>query len=199
MDGTPEQAENLERSETKKLNNLSKTWIQDVMDTRSVFETAPDPFSTPPPFDSVVYLRGEIAELEMALHKATRNDDLRNPDSTRGGVAEEIGDTLFMLATVAAQADLRIRSYNYHTGYVERQLVKPSNRDLLDTTADALEAAVDLYGEMDENGEFPVADMASALLSEIYSNVELLACWCEIDMAGALAGTIKKIEARSGL
>jgi hypothetical protein len=52
---------------------------------------------------------------------------------------------------------------------------------------------------MDENGEFPVANMASALLCEIYSNIELLAYWCKIDMASALASTIQKIKARCGL
>jgi NTP pyrophosphatase (non-canonical NTP hydrolase) len=182
------------------MNNLPKTWTSDVMDKREgAFEIAPNPFFTPPLFDSVVYLRGEIAELEMALHKITRDGDLRNPKSARGSVVEEIGDTLFMLATVIEQTGQRIRSYNYHTGYVEEQLVKPSNRDLLDTTTDAIEAAVDLYCEMDENGEFPAASMASTLLSEIYSNVELLAYWLEIDMAGALNKTIKKIEARCGL
>ena len=169
------------------------------MDKREgAFEIAPNPFSTPPLFDSVVYLKGEIAELEMALHRVTRGGDLRNPKSTRGDVAEEIGDTLFMLATVIEQSGQRIRSYNYMSGSVEKQQ-KPTNRDLLDTTTDLMEAAVDLYCEMDENGEFAVTSMTSTLLSEIYSNVELLAYWLDIDMAGALAGTYAKIAKRSGL
>lgn len=180
------------------MNNLSKTWTSDVMDKRKGFEIAPDPFSTPPLFDSVVYLRGEIAELEMALHKATRDGDLRNPKSTRGGVIEEIGDVLLMLATVVEQTDARLRSYNYMSGPVEAQM-RPTNRDLLDTTTDLMGTAIDLYNEMDENGEFPTSEYVSTLLSEIYSSVELLAYWLEIDMAGALAGTYAKIAKRSGL
>jgi NTP pyrophosphatase (non-canonical NTP hydrolase) len=180
------------------VNNLPKTWTSDVMDKRKGFEIAPNPFFTPPLFDSVVYLKGEIAELEMALHKVTRNGDLRNPNSTRGDVAEEIGDALLMLATVAEQSGQRIRSYNYMTGAVEIQL-RPTNRDLLDTANDLVETASDLYNEMDGNGEFPVSGMTPTLLSDIYSNVELLAYWLEIDMAGALDSTIKKIEARCGL
>ena len=182
------------------MNNLSDNWIQSVMDRRAKLEVAPDPFATPELFDSIVYLFGELAEFGAALHKTTRNGDLRNPNSKRGGVAEEMGDSLFMLGTVAHQAGHEhLFTYNYHTGLFYDAVVSPTNRDMIDAYMVTQSLAQELYDELDENGVFPSMAATTDILNDLYSNLETLAHWLGIDMAGALDSTIKKLEERAGL
>jgi NTP pyrophosphatase (non-canonical NTP hydrolase) len=80
---------------------LPEDWINQVDEWRTTkMENAPRPFTTPPLFDSAFYLFTEIVELAGAIHKLYTPDHLRNPESLRGGISDELGDCFLMLATV---------------------------------------------------------------------------------------------------
>jgi NTP pyrophosphatase (non-canonical NTP hydrolase) len=111
-----------------------------------------------------------------------------------------MGDSLFMLGTVAHQAGHEyLLTYNYHTGLFYNAVINPTNRDMLDAYMVTQSLAQELYDELDENDTFPSMAATTDILNDLYSNLETLAHWLGIDMAGALDNTIKKIEARAGL
>lgn len=182
------------------MNNLPDNWISDVMEKRAEFESAPKPFPTPPLLDSIFYLVGEVAELGMELHAITRQGDLRNPGSKRNGISGELGDSLFMLGTVAHQVGHQeLYTYNIFSGTKQSAIIHPSYRDLIDTCAVTQSLALELYDELDNDGLLPVLASATDILNDIYSNLETLSHWLDIDMTGALTSTYAKIAERSGL
>jgi NTP pyrophosphatase (non-canonical NTP hydrolase) len=62
-------------------------------------------FPTPNPLDSALYLKGELAELLMAYHKAIApRNHKRNPQSDREDIAGELGDCILMLLTFVGHA-----------------------------------------------------------------------------------------------
>lgn len=75
-------------------------------------------FPTPGLRDAYIYLTTEVGELGDLLLRTLRPADLRtDPDKlpTRGALVDEIGDTLFMLATVANHLDISLTEALAHT------------------------------------------------------------------------------------
>ncbi len=86
---------------------LPEDWINQVDEWRTTkMENAPRPFTTPPFFDSAFYLFTEVVELAGAIHKLYTPDHLRNPESLRGGISDELGDCFLMLATVCKHGNI---------------------------------------------------------------------------------------------
>lgn len=160
------------------------TWIEEIGAWREKVAVAPKPFTTPPIKNSALYLVEEAGELLAAVHAATRPEDLRNPASKRERIADEIGDTMLMLGTVALQSNVTVlvheRSYFVGTALA------------LHLLGDTLNICHAIHHSRTDHVFYCILDMA-------YSKLVDLADMAVIDPVKALHGTMRKIEARAGL
>jgi NTP pyrophosphatase (non-canonical NTP hydrolase) len=161
-----------------------QTWIEEIGAWREKVALAPDPFITPPITDSALYLVEEAGELLAAVHAASRSADLRNPQSSREQIADEIGDTMLMLGTVALQSGVTLLVYerSYYTG--------------LTLAKRLLDNAISIENRIDGNLNSTYVQSA---LDLAYSKLVDLAGEVAVDPIDALRQTMRKIEARAGL
>lgn len=165
---------------------LDQDWIIQQRRWRDSVEfgLVQEPFITPPLLDSATYLFFELVELWQEIFKTTRPEDVRNPETQRGEIMDEIGDSLLMIGTVAHQLGLTqlIRTTVTHIPVSNTQMAKQ-----LTMLASQLHNHIELD------------DTASAWFSlkHIYSLLLDLAEALQIDPQEALYKTYIKIEGRT--
>jgi len=161
---------------------LDTNWIENTMAWRKERECDPVPFITGPLLDNAYFLYGKVGELFDAAHKhilaLAGTSYKRNPQSTKGAIADEIGDVFMMLATVAGQADIMHCKQIHHFKFDNPLLCI---RDL--------SFYVGLVcTQIENNYRFD--------LNYVYSLALDIAKMFDIDPGEALAGALRKIEAR---
>lgn len=149
---------------------------------------APKPFVLPPLEDSALYTVGEAGELLCAIHNAYRLTDLRNPESSRESIIDELGDTMLMLGTVAMQCNFT--KLSRHVANDQTSLIAAARLILHDT--------ISISFGVEANRQEDYCFVA-VLLDLVYSRLHKIAEMLSIDLFEALRLSMHKIEVRAGL
>lgn len=166
---------------------MLQNWIENIMQWRKATTAIKThkPFVLGPVLHNCYFLLGETGELFNAVFNHAHGAEyLRNPESDRGAVVDELGDCLLMLGTVAGQTDrtqLREMSFAFHDSPVK-------------VARYTISVAHDLCADAEHN------DMASNFttvkMDRCYSLLLVLANTLQIDPHQALQNTFRKMADR---
>ena len=166
---------------------LPNHWIEDVMAWRKAILTikTSKPFILGPVLHNCYFLLGETGELLNAVFNHVHGKEyLRNPDSDRGAVVDELGDCLLMLATIAGQ-----------TGRQQLREIQFAYRDSPVKVARLLtDVANTLCVDAEDNNV--AGNYTTIKMDRYYSLILILAEALQIDPAMALQTSSNKITAR---
>lgn len=172
---------------------MNERWIDEIVEWRTKAEAAPRPFVTPPLRNSAIYLCEEAGELLAAVHKLSRPKDLRNPDSARQSIADEVGDVMLMLGTVAHLAGYSELRYSKDLWTPDDGLLPlRAALSLVQATSDVAQATLD--GTALDPFFGLALDKAYSLVKHVVFVTAL-----QVDPVDAMRTSMRKIEARAGL
>ena len=166
---------------------LPNHWIEDVKNWRkaiAVIDT-PKPFILGPVLHNCYSLLGETGELLNAVFNTVHGAEyLRNPESDRGAVIDELGDCLLMLATIAGQ--------------IGRQQLREIPFAYKDSPVKIARLLVDVANVLcvDAKDNNTAGNYTTIKMDRYYSLILILAESLGIDPTQALQGTLDKITDR---